>query len=67
MSTLTEEQQEYKIPLNPVELSTASASNNLAAFPGGGNDVSGGYIVNSHSGKSYGLPTASGTGVTISG
>lgn len=50
------------------ELSTASSSNNLAAFPGGGNDVAGGYIVNiKDSKKSYGLPVASGTGVTISG
>jgi hypothetical protein len=53
-----------RFPLNPTLLTTASSSNNLAAFPGGATDSDTGYLYEK---ATYGLPVRGNVGVYTSG
>lgn len=53
-----------RFPLNPTLLTTASSSNNLAAFPGGATDSGTGHMFET---ATYGLPIRGNVGYYTSG
>ncbi len=55
----------FKIPLNPVPLSTSTRSNNMGNFPQGAADAVGGYMNGINGG--YGLPTRGAIAVSVTG
>jgi len=54
-----------KFKLAPTALTTAAATNNMAAFPNGAGDGPGKYL--SDTAGAYGLPSASSVGLSVSG
>ena len=56
---------QFKVPLTYTLLSTATAQNNMAAFPDGAADSEGGYMSTVRA--TYGMPTRGDVGISVSG